>query len=73
MNEEFEKQLFECSFLIVSLLLKKYKENLISKEEFKLHTVHKIEFLQKNIESVTDSIQKQDVQNVISECLMIHR
>jgi type II restriction/modification system DNA methylase subunit YeeA len=71
MNKDFNSQLFECSFLIVSLLLKQYKENSISKVDFINHTKHKLDYIQNNLVYIDDSMQKKDIENIINECIMI--
>lgn len=72
MNQNFNDQLFECSFLIVSILLEKYKEKSIDITDFKNNTVTKISYIQNNLEHIKEIDNKLLIENVINECIDIN-
>lgn len=72
MNKEFDNQLFECSFLIVTMLLKQYKQNSISATEFKTHTKNKLKFLQSSLMTLEDGKMRKDIEQTINECITIN-
>ncbi len=71
MNKDFNSQLFECSFLILSLLLKQYKTNTISLADFKNHIKHKLNYIQLNLAYVDNDIQKKEIEEIVNECIII--
>lgn len=71
MNKDFNSQLFECSFLILSLLLKQYKTNTISLDDFKNHIKHKLNYIQLNLAYVDNDIQKKEIEEIVNECIII--
>lgn len=71
MNTNFSSELFECSFLIVSLLLKQYNQNSISRNDFINHTKHKIEYINSNLKNVNDSNLLKNAQDLIDQCSQI--
>lgn len=71
MNKDFNSQLFECSFLILSLLLKQYKTNTISLDDFKNHIKHKLNYIQLNLAYVDNDLQKKEIEEIVNECIII--
>lgn len=67
-NEELRNQLFECSVLLVSLLLNQYKKNIINITDFKCHVTRKISYINDNIDIIKDEIKKKNIENLINEC-----
>lgn len=67
-DEEFEKQLFECSLMLVSLLLMQYKKKSIDITDFKCHTTNKINYILKNFEIIKDNNQRRNIEELINEC-----
>jgi hypothetical protein len=72
MNTNFNCQLFECSFLIVSLLLEEYKKKMIDITDFKVNTEIKISYIQKNLEYIKEEDWKLFIENLINECVEIN-
>ena len=71
-NKEFDNQLFECSILIVSLLLNQYKVKEIDITDFKSHTTNKISYILNNIDIIKDNMEKRNIENLINECVAIN-
>lgn len=71
-NNEFDDQLFECTLLIVSLLLKQYKENAIDITDFKSHTTNKISYILNNYNDIKDNNKKRNIESLINECIAIN-
>ena len=71
-NKEFNNQLFECTILIVSLLLNQYKEKVIDITDFKTHTTSKISYILNNYDIIKDNIKKREIESLINECLEIN-
>ncbi len=67
-NEEFEKQLFECSLMLVSLLLVQYKRKTIDITDFKCHTANKINYILKNFDLIKDKSERRSIEKLINEC-----
>lgn len=65
-------KLFECSFLLISLLLKQYKENAIDKITFINHSQKKIMYLLNNFDKVKDGTKKTTIESLMNECLEIN-
>lgn len=70
-NEEFRDQLFECSVLLVSLLLNQYKKSIINITDFKCHTARKISYINDNLHIIKDDNKKKNIENLIDECRKI--
>lgn len=71
-NEDFRNQLFECSVLLVTLLLNQYKKSIINITDFKCHTARKISYINDNISIIKDDTQKKNIKNLIDECRKIY-
>ena len=71
-NTEIEDDLFECSFLLISILLKQYKENLIDLNRFKSNSISKIQYILDNIHKIQDESSKITINNLINECIEIN-
>ena len=67
-NKEFDYQLFECSILIISLLLNQYKAKSINIIDFKCHTANKINYILNNFDVIKDEKEKTNIKNLINEC-----
>ncbi|PYG87412.1 hypothetical protein LY28_02080 [Ruminiclostridium sufflavum DSM 19573] len=65
-------ELFECSFLLLSILLQKYNEKEIDISTFKSHTQTKINYMLNNFHKINDGTQKTAVENLLSECTEIN-
>ncbi len=65
-------ELFECSFLLISILLKQYKEHLIDVDCFKSNSQNKIQYILNNYHKIQDDAQKILIQNLINECIEIN-
>lgn len=70
-NKDYNSQLFECSLLVVSILLKQYKANIINITDFKTHTKNKISYIFNNIDIIKDTMEKITIKNIINECIQI--
>ncbi len=70
--ESFDKQLFECCVIMVSLLLKQYKNKMIDITDFKCHTANKIRYIHENIECETNIAKKKNIENLLNECNSIN-
>ncbi len=71
-STEIEDDLFECSFLLISILLKQYKENLIDLNRFKSNSINKIQYILDNIHKIQDESSKITINNLINECIEIN-
>lgn len=71
-NTGTEDGLFECSFLLISILLKQYKENLIDLDSFKSNSQNKIQYILNNYHKVQDKAQKIIIKNLLNECIEIN-
>ena len=71
-STEIEDDLFECSFLLISILLKQYKENLIDLNRFKSNSISKIQYILDNIHKIQDESSKITINNLINECIEIN-
>lgn len=71
-NKEFDDQIFECSLLIISLLLNQYKAKSISITDFKSHTANKISYILNNFDIIKDEKEKTNIKNLINECNAIN-
>lgn len=71
-NKEFDNQLFECSLLIISLLLNQYKAKAIDITDFKNHTTNKISYILNNFDIIKDQKEKNTIENLINECIEIN-
>jgi primosomal protein N'' len=72
MNTIFNDQLFECSFLLVSILLEEYKKNIIDITDFKAHTATKISYIKDNLKFIKEIDRKIVIENLVSECIAIN-
>jgi len=70
-NKNINNQLFECSLLVVSLLLKQYKAKAIDITDFRNHTTNKISYIQNNFDKIKDGMEKRNIENLINECIEI--
>lgn len=70
-NNDIRDELLECSLLQISLLLKLYKENKIDLSTFKNHSYNKIAFIQNNFDTLNESAQKLNAEDIINECVEI--
>ena len=70
-NKDFNNQLFECSLLVVSLLLKQYKAKAIDITDFQKHTTNKISYIRNNFDIIKDNTEKRVIENLINECIGI--
>lgn len=68
MSTIFNDQLFECSFLLVSILLEKYKKNIIDITDFKTHTANKISYIKDNLKFIKENDRKIAIENLVIEC-----
>lgn len=71
-SKDINDKLFECSFLLISLLLKQYKENAIDKITFINHSQKKIMYLLNNFDKVKDGTKKTTIKCIMNECLEIN-
>lgn len=71
-NKEFDNQLFECSLLIISLLLNQYKAKAIDITDFKDHTANKISYILNNFDIIKDEKEKTNIEGLINECIAIN-
>lgn len=67
-NTEIRKQIIECSILIISLLLQKYKSKEIDIIDFKNHTISKINYIMDNFDVIKDTLEIEKVESLINEC-----
>jgi len=70
-NKDFNNKLFDCSLLVVSLLLKQYKANAIDITDFRSHTSVKINYIRTNLDTIKDSMKKRTIERLINECIRI--
>lgn len=71
-NTDLNDDMLECSLLLISILLKQYKENVIDVDCFKKHSEIKIKYILNNYQKITDTEQKELVKNLIKECIQIN-
>jgi hypothetical protein len=71
-NEDFNNKLLECSVLVVLLLLKQYKANIIDKSDFRSHTTNKISYILNNFDNIIDNKEKRTIESLINECMDIN-
>lgn len=69
--ESFDRQLFECCIMLVTILLKQYKNNTINIADFKCHTANKIRYIIKNMECETNIEKKKSIEQLVDECKAI--
>lgn len=69
---EIDNQLFECSLILISLLLNQYKAQTININDFKSHTKNKITYILNNIGIIKDNNQKRIIESLINECIIIN-
>ncbi|ACL76306.1 hypothetical protein [Ruminiclostridium cellulolyticum] len=73
MCQVFNEELFECSFITISLLLEIFKKNLIDITDFKSNTEIKISYIQDNLEHINQIERRSLIESVIRECIEINR
>ena len=71
-STETEDVLFECSFLLISILLKQYKQNLIDLDCFKSNSTNKIQYILNNYHKLQDKAQKILIKNLLKECIELN-
>ncbi len=70
MTEDFnsiEQQLMECCIMIVSLLIRQYRDNTINISDFKSHTTNKIRYILEHLEQEPDGVKKNSIQKLLDE------
>ncbi len=72
-NKNLNNQLYECSILLVSLLLDQYKSKAINLTDFRNHTTKKISYIVNNWDSLEGSIDKTTVEKLLNECNEINK
>lgn len=70
-SSEFDNQLFECSLLLLSLLLNEYKLQKIDITDFKEHAINKISYIKDNFDIINNSLEKRNIESLINECIEI--
>jgi hypothetical protein len=70
--ESFDRQLFECCIIMVSILLKQYRNKMIDITDFKCHTANKIRYIFENMECETNIEKKKNIENLLKECNTIN-
>lgn len=71
-NTGIEDDLLECSLLLISILLKQYKENLIDLNCFKSNTQIKLQYILKNYHKVQDEEKQISITNLLNECTEVN-
>ncbi|QNU65582.1 hypothetical protein EHE19_011665 [Ruminiclostridium herbifermentans] len=64
--------LLECSYLLISILLKQYKENVIDLDCFKSNSINKIQYILNNFHKIQDESHKEKIKKLINECIEIN-
>lgn len=70
MNEDhgiFDKQLFECCVIMLSILIEQYNNKKIDITDFKAHTKTKISYILKYIDVGANIEKKITAENLIKE------
>ncbi|MDF2987347.1 MAG: hypothetical protein K0R50_2857 [Eubacterium sp.] len=71
-KDNFEKQLFDCCLVMLSLLLKQYNNKIIDITDFKCHTTNKIRYILTNLDLEKDNEKKKVIENLIHDCNAIN-
>ena len=71
-NTGIEDDLLECSLLLISILLKQYKENLIDLNCFKSNTQIKLQYILKNYHKVQDEEKQISITKLLNECTEVN-
>lgn len=71
-NTGIEDDLLECSLLLISILLKQYKENLIDLNCFKSNTQIKLQYILKNYHKVQHKEKQISITNLLNECTEVN-
>ena len=69
--KDIDDKLFDCSFKLISLLLKQYKDNTIDISTFRSHTQNKIMYILNNFDSIKDGTKKTTIESLMNECIKI--
>lgn len=63
----FEQQLMECCTMMVSILIKQYRDSIINISDFKVHTTQKIRYIIEHIDRESDAEKKNSIQRLLDE------
>ncbi len=66
-HEIFDKQLFECCVIMVSILIKQYNNKMINITDFKTHTANKVSYILKYINIETNTEKRNTAENLVKE------
>ncbi len=66
-HEIFDKQLFECCVIMVSILIKQYDNKMINITDFITHTTNKISYILKYVNNETNTEKRITAENLLKE------